>query len=120
MDVLGAADIITTSLTKSFSGYADVMAASVVLSPMSPRYPELKALFEDNPYGNDFWNGDAEALEANSRNYLERSAKLNNNAEKVTEYLQAQALNTSSNVFKVWYTTVSPSIVNYKPFMRTK
>jgi cystathionine gamma-synthase len=35
VDVLGVADIVVTSLTKSFSGLADVMAGSVALNPAS-------------------------------------------------------------------------------------
>ncbi|KAI0910510.1 pyridoxal phosphate-dependent transferase [Ustulina deusta] len=33
IDLLGAADAVVTSLTKAFSGYADVMAGSAVLNP---------------------------------------------------------------------------------------
>ncbi|RYC78383.1 hypothetical protein BFJ63_vAg18743 [Fusarium oxysporum f. sp. narcissi] len=41
IDVLEVADIIVTSLTKSFSGYANVMAGSVILNPASKCYVEL-------------------------------------------------------------------------------
>ncbi|KAF7355615.1 Cystathionine gamma-synthase [Mycena sanguinolenta] len=42
IDVLPVADVIVTSLTKSFSGYADVMGGSVILNPSSRSYPALK------------------------------------------------------------------------------
>jgi len=117
VDVLGVADIVISSLTKAFSGYADVMAASAVLNPSSKRYEELKELFT-NQYVNNFFAGDAKKLEQNSRNYLERSAVLNNNAERVVEYLQTQVASPNSRLKKVYYPTVSASLENYKPFMR--
>lgn len=119
VDVLPMADILVTSLTKSFNGYADVMAASAVLNPSSGKYSELKALW-DQAYADDLFAGDATALEANSRNYLERSHTLNNNAAKLVEYLQSEAANPASSVSKVYYPTVLPSLVNYTPFMRAK
>ena len=117
VDVLGVADIVLTSLTKSFSGYADVMAASAVLSPLSARYSELKVLFNTS-YRNDFFAGDAEALEKNSRNYLERSGVMNNNAAKLVEYLQTEAENPASPVKKVYYPTVDDTLAKYRDFMR--
>ena len=41
VDVLGAdgADVLITSLTKSFSGYADVMAGSAVINPITKQKP---------------------------------------------------------------------------------
>ena len=66
VDVMGVADILVTSLTKSFSGYANVVGASAVLNPSLPRYSELKALFDES-YANDMYNGDAEVLEKNSK-----------------------------------------------------
>jgi cystathionine gamma-synthase len=109
IDVLEVADIALTSLTKSFSGYADVMAASAVLNPSSARYPELKALFKKF-YTNQFYNGDAEALEKNSRDYMSRSATLNNNALRLVEFLQTLAEDPKSSVAKVFYPTTLPSL----------
>ena len=117
IDVLEVADIVLTSLTKSFSGYADVMAASAVLNPSSARYPELKALFKKF-YTNQFYNGDAEALEKNSRDYMSRSATLNNNALRLVEFLQTLAEDPKSSVAKVFYPTTLPSLPCYKERMR--
>ncbi|KAI1623547.1 pyridoxal phosphate-dependent transferase [Exophiala viscosa] len=119
VDVMGVADVVLTSLTKSFSGYADVMAASAVLSPLSARYSELKQLFETS-YRNDFFAGDAEALERNSRNYLERSATMNNNAARLVEYLQEGAENPASPVKQVYYPTVDDTSEKYRAFMRAQ
>ena len=117
VDVLGVADIVVSSLTKTFSGYADVMSASAVLNPSSKRYTELKELFNAK-YSNNFFAGDAETLEQNSRTYLERSTVVNNNAEAVVNYLQSKAADPNSRVTKVFYPTVSSSLKNYTPFMR--
>jgi cystathionine gamma-synthase len=117
IDVLGVADIVVTSLTKSFSGYADVMAGSAALNPSSARYAELKGIFKKF-YRNDFYNADAEVLEKNSRDYMSRSATLNNNALRLVEYLQSQAEDPNSSVAKVFYPTTVPSFLEYKDFMR--
>jgi cystathionine gamma-synthase len=119
VDVLGVADIVVTSLTKSFSGYADVMGASAVLNPSSARYLELKRMFKERYY-NDYYNADAEVLDQNNRDYMSRSKVLNKNAERLVEYLQSQAINPSSTVSKVYYPTVNPSRPNYEVRMRKK
>ena len=117
VDLLGVADILCSSLTKSFSGYADVMGASAVLSPSSPKYVELKALLATN-YEPVLYVRDAEVLEHNSEDYLERSTILNRNAQKLAEYLQTYAANPSSCVKKVFYPTLVPSGANYTRYMR--
>ncbi|KAL2065727.1 hypothetical protein VTL71DRAFT_3397 [Oculimacula yallundae] len=119
VDLLGesGADILVTSLTKSFSGYADVMAASAVLNPSSAKYDTLKALFEDK-YVNRFYSGDAEVLEKNSRDYMARSAVLNNNAEALVNYLQSLVSNPASSVAKVYYPTTTSTLPSYKSRMR--
>lgn len=119
IDVMGAADIVVTSLTKSFSGYADVMGASAVLNPSSRRYSELKALFKEF-YHNDMYNADAEVLENNSRSYMERSATLNNNSARLVEFLQSQLSNPNSSVCQVHYFSISSSKANYEIRMRKK
>ena len=117
VDVLGVADLVITSLTKTFSGYADVIAGSVVLNPSSKLYPSLKTLFEES-YTNEFCNADAEVLEKNSRNYLSRSQTLNGNAMRVAEYLQTRAVDPASSVSKVFYPPLLPSGPNYDKFKR--
>ncbi|KAH6706259.1 pyridoxal phosphate-dependent transferase [Leptodontidium sp. MPI-SDFR-AT-0119] len=119
VDLLGddGADIVVSSLTKSFSGYADVMAASAVLNPSSAKYADMKALF-DEKYQNRFYSGDAETLEKNSRDYMTRSTTLNNNAASLVKYLQAQTDNPESSVAKVYYPTTSPTLPFYTSRMR--
>jgi cystathionine gamma-synthase len=117
VDVIPVADIIVTSLTKSFSGYADVIAGSAVLNPNSSFYVELKPIF-DQHYGNDFYARDALQLLENGEDYFARSATLNNNATMLVDYLQKEAQNPASPVSKVYYPTVNPSRPNYDAFRR--
>ena len=119
VDLMGAADIVVTSLTKSFSGYADVMGASAVLNPSSKKYLELKALFTES-YSNDMYSGDAEVLEKNSRDYMQRSVTLNRNAARLVEWLHSQASHPESSVAKVRYPSVSSTKANYDIRMRKK
>ena len=107
VDILHMTDILVTSLTKSFSGYADVIAGSAVLNPSSRKYAELKPLFE-RLYIPELYVADAEALEKNSRDYLPRTIKLNNNAFALLQYA----------ITKVYYPSRNPSSHNYKQFMR--
>lgn len=112
IDVLGAADIVVTSLTKSFSGYADVMGGSAVLNPSSPLYSQLKTLFQEH-YHNDLYSGDAEALLHNNEDYLYRSQILNDNAAIVVNYLRSLTSDPESSVSHVYYPTTSNTVSNY-------
>jgi cystathionine gamma-synthase len=117
VDVLPVADIIVTSLTKSFSGYADVMGGSAVLNPCSPLYQKLKLTFQEH-FRNEMYSGDVAALLTNSEDYLARSTILNYNASCLVDYLQALASSANSSVGKVYYPSVSPTKSNYDAFMR--
>ncbi|KAJ9072046.1 Cystathionine gamma-synthase [Entomophthora muscae] len=85
------ADIIVTSLTKIFSGFSDLLAGSITLSPRGKFYQTLKAkmavVCEDY-----FWCEDAQVLEKNSRTVVERASKANRNAELLAEFLTTQPL----------------------------
>ncbi|KAJ3030361.1 UNVERIFIED_CONTAM: hypothetical protein HDU68_009286 [Siphonaria sp. JEL0065] len=84
--VLDYADIVVSSLTKVFSGDCNVMGGSAVLNPYSSNYQAIKAavaeLYEDN-----MWSEDAIFLERNSRNFVGRTAKINETAAKLAVYL---------------------------------
>lgn len=118
IDVLGVADILVTSLTKSFSGYADVMGGSVLLNPSSTWYTEFSEMFSD--FQNDYWKEDAEVLEPNSKDYLSRSSVLNSNAERLVAYLQSYATNPNSTLTRIFYPTVNSDAGEYQAFMRPK
>ncbi|KAJ3290136.1 hypothetical protein HDU79_003499 [Rhizoclosmatium sp. JEL0117] len=86
VSVLHWADIVVSSLTKIFSGDCNVMGGSAVLNPFSKNYPAIKfavaELYEDN-----MWDEDAIFLERNSRNFVARTAKINQTAAKLAQYL---------------------------------
>ncbi|KAH8655030.1 pyridoxal phosphate-dependent transferase [Tricladium varicosporioides] len=118
VDLLSVVDILITSLTKSFSGYADVMGASAVLNPSLSRYAELKELFT-KCYTNDYCDLDAIVMAQNSIDYLARSTTLNSNTATLVSYLQTCVENPTSTVTKVYYPTTSPlSLTNFKKFQR--
>ena len=114
---LNGADIVVTSLTKSFSGYADVMGASAVLNASSSLYPSLKALFEAS-YRNDLYPADAKKLLANSADYLQRSTTLNNNALALVTFLHEKASDPTSSVSAVFYPTLTAASASYTARMR--
>ena len=117
VDVTSAADAIVTSLTKSFSGYADVMGGSLVLNPSMPRYDELKSII-DRHYRNDLYLADAEVLLSNSDDYLSRSTVLNRNSLAVATYFHKLAQDPSSPVKKVYYPSFNASCPLYESLMR--
>lgn len=117
VDLLGIADVLITSLTKSFSGYSDVMGGSVVLNPNSKFHKQLKELF-GRSFINEYYQNDVEAMERNSRDYIERSKRLNANAFAVVEYLQSLVSDTTSSIAGVTYPAVGPGDEHYKAVMR--
>lgn len=120
VDVLPVADLLMTSLTKSFSGYADVMGGSAVLNPLSPYYKTaLKPLFT-KLFRNEYFAGDAATLLANSADYLSRQHILNQNGAALAAYLATKASDPSSPVTDVLYPTTSDTRSNYEAFMRPR
>ena len=86
LDALPAADAVTTSLTKYFSGAGDVMAGSVILRADSPFHADFAAYLSTS-CESWIWGDDAKALERNSRDYPERMAVINESARTLYEYL---------------------------------
>lgn len=102
--VLPYADIVVSSLTKVFSGDSNVMAGSLVLNPDAPLYPKLKHYF-DTYYEDLLWAEDALHLERNSRDFEDRSHKINETSTHVVDLLVNHPL-----ISKVYY----PGIVESK------
>ncbi|KAJ6515583.1 pyridoxal phosphate-dependent transferase [Mycena sanguinolenta] len=117
IDVFPVADVIITSITKSFSGYADVMGGSIILNPSSHHYPALKK-FHKETFHNEYFAGDAEKMLANSADYLARSTILNRNAAAIAELFQGHVGKAGSPVRKVLYPSVSDTAANYTAVMR--
>ncbi|KAL2822760.1 pyridoxal phosphate-dependent transferase [Aspergillus cavernicola] len=117
VDVMDVADIIITSLSKWFSGHADVLAGSIFLNPNFPYYLELKKAF-DAQYINNLYLADAMRLELNSRSYLKRYAQQNDTASAVVAFLYPYACNSNSTLANVYYPKVCWSRKNYQKVMR--
>jgi cystathionine gamma-synthase len=87
VDVLPAADLVSCSLTKFFSGGGDVMAGSLTLNSRSPYADRLRAAlsaeFEDLLDAED-----AAVLEENSRDCAERVRRINQTAERLCDTLR--------------------------------
>ncbi|KAF4472873.1 PLP-dependent transferase [Fusarium albosuccineum] len=119
VDVLPVADIIVTSLTKLFSGHADVMGGSVVLNPSSRIYDDFKHQF-DQVYVDDLYISDAKILRHNSEDYLQRATIVNDNAKMLTDWLYKRSKIEQGSVKHVFYptTTHSGARGNYDILMR--
>ncbi|KAI0486494.1 cystathionine gamma-synthase [Xylaria cf. heliscus] len=118
IDLLSVADVLVTSLTKAFSGYADVMAGSVVLNPNIARaYPALKQAVSSR-FHNEFFEADAACLLANSDDYLARCVVLNRNASALATYFHSLSLDAASPVTRVCYPPYSPGSQYLEKFLR--
>lgn len=97
VDAFRFADVVTTSLTKSFSGVGDVLAGSVILNRASRHY-EAFARFLNAAADHELWSGDAVALERNSRDFVERVRAMSRNAQVMADWLRGHG-----RVGRVWY-----------------
>lgn len=97
VDACRIADVVTASLTKSFSGAGDVMAGSVILNRASPFHAEFSAFLRAHA-DHELWRGDAVALEQNSRDFESRVAVMSRNALALAEFLRAHP-----RVARVWH-----------------
>jgi cystathionine gamma-synthase len=89
--VLPYADVVVSSLTKIFSGECNVMGGSAILNPRGRYYQALKkvaeAEFEDN-----YWAEDVIFMERNSRHFVSRIERINDNAELICDILRGHPL----------------------------
>ena len=89
VDLLPAADVVVSSLTKSFSGAGDVTGGSVILNPDRPFYSDLKSAFE-REHRDTLFAEDAIVLERNSRDYSERMPRINDATQRLVEFLSGR------------------------------
>lgn len=101
--VLPYCDIVASSLTKVFSGDSNVMGGSMILNPKGKHYELLKDTLAKE-YENLLWPQDAIYLERNSRDFVERSSKINNTAEAVAILFRDSPL-----IKNVFYPKFNPS-----------
>ncbi|ORY83690.1 cystathionine gamma-synthase [Protomyces lactucae-debilis] len=83
------ADIIVSSLTKVFSGDSNVMGGSFILSAKALFYKQLKDQLTKT-YEDNLWVEDAVTLERNSRDFISRIERINQNAEALCELVLKQ------------------------------
>lgn len=105
--VLPFADIVVSSLTKVFSGDANVMGGSAISNPQGRYYQALKQVWKET-YSDNVWAEDALYLERNSRDFVSRIARINVNAEAICEVLQSHP-----RIKRVNYPKFSPSRKHY-------
>lgn len=97
VDAFRYADVVTTSLTKYFSGIGDVMGGVVIVNQDSPAADWLRDGLQRES-GDDLWLEDAIVLEENSRDFVERVKQINRTAERVVDFLGEHP-----KVAEVWY-----------------
>jgi cystathionine gamma-synthase len=101
--VLPHADVVVSSLTKIFSGDCNVMGGCAILNPEGRYYQHLKSAFEAD-YEDNYWAEDIMFMERNSRDFVTRIERINDNAEAICNILQAHPL-----VKEVYYPKYSPT-----------
>ena len=84
--LLPHADILLSSLTKSFSGVGDVMGGSLVFNSASPNFTRFSAEHESR-FEDCLWVEDAQVLEINSRDAAERIQRMSETAEALCAFL---------------------------------
>ncbi|KAF4334127.1 cystathionine gamma-synthase [Fusarium beomiforme] len=117
IDVISHSDILLSSLTKSFSGYANVMGGSIVLNPASSHYQILQPIFKES-YQNELFDSDAKVLLFNSKDFLERSKILNKNALAMANFLHEAIAHPDSPVVNVQYPSQLETKANYDAILR--
>ncbi|RPA75376.1 PLP-dependent transferase [Ascobolus immersus RN42] len=103
VSIVPYADIIATSLTKSYSGKCNVMGGSLLISPYSRRHDEIRAYFAAQVEV-PFFPADLDKLFRNSLDFPSRMSAMSRNA-----LLIAETMHTSSLVKKVYYPPFVPT-----------
>lgn len=98
VDAFRFADVVTTSLTKAFSGAGDLMAGSVIVNSSSPHGPAFRKWLRGNADHNLF-HADAVVLEENSRDFAQRVKTATQNS--IALY---HALQDHPKIGRLWHT----------------
>ncbi|KAG5732329.1 Cystathionine gamma-synthase [Termitomyces sp. T112] len=101
VEVLPYADVVVSSLSKVFSGVANVMGGSLVLNPRRKYYAALKAYMDAN-FEDLYYDEDAIYMERNSRDFQRRISIIDNNTTAVCDFLRSRSVagGASSAVLK--------------------
>lgn len=92
VEVLPYADILVSSLTKVFSGDANVMGGSMVLNPKGRHYATLRNALREH-YEDTYFDEDAIFMERNSRDFIRRIVRIDSNTRAVTSMLWREKCN---------------------------
>jgi len=99
INTLAYCDVTISSLSKWFSGEGDVLAGCITLNTQSQFYTQFKQQLHSvdsrtqlPSYQDTLYRCDAEALEINSRQYMERVEQSLRTTAKLTAYLRAHPL----------------------------
>lgn len=111
VDAFLFADVVTTSLTKAFSGAGDVLAGSVILSSASRHYQAFRE-FMCAHHDHELFPADAVVLEKNSRDFEERARGSSRNSVALYEYLSQHP-----KVGRVWH-SINEGGVGYEQIQR--
>lgn len=87
VDVYPYADIVTTSLTKTYSGFGNVLAGSLILRRSSPLYSAFRTAIEED-YADDFFGEDAIVLARNALDFDARIQRINETSAAVYQFLR--------------------------------
>lgn len=90
VETLPCADIVVSSLTKIFSGDANVMGGSLCLNPGRGAEYDARREAQSRTYEDAYYAEDAIYLERNSRDFVARVAKVNRNTEALCDFLRAK------------------------------
>ncbi|TCD60016.1 hypothetical protein EIP91_010867 [Steccherinum ochraceum] len=91
VNVLEYVDIVATSLSKLFSGGANVLGGSLVFNPSCKFYSKLKRL-QSSLYKNDYYLPDLIQMEKNSRDFEHRVHQVDANARAICHFLRSRCL----------------------------
>ncbi|KAK0183952.1 pyridoxal phosphate-dependent transferase [Armillaria mellea] len=102
VQLLPYADIVTCSLTKVFSGLANVMGGAFLLNPASKHYHTFKTYLDTN-YKYTYFSEDAICMEANSRDVKRRVQMIDQNTEAIADLCYTDSLREGSVIDQVLY-----------------
>ncbi|KAG7097884.1 hypothetical protein E1B28_005197 [Marasmius oreades] len=96
VDVIKYVDIVCTSLSKMFSGSANVLGGSLAINPNSRHYDSMRAYLLSE-FVDDFYHEDAIVMEYNSRDFAKRVRTANANTMEIATLLRSRSISYSNS-----------------------
>ncbi|WBF14763.1 hypothetical protein N7582_004234 [Saccharomyces uvarum] len=116
IDGLPFADLVCSSLTKTFSGDSNVIGGSMVLNPQSRVYEFATRFMQlEDEYEDLLWCEDAIYLERNSRDFIARTIRINYNTEYLLDKIIKPHVGENALFKKIYYPnlTSKETLTNY-------